>query len=780
MLHRVPGRIALLTIGLMVLTAAGLFASLSFDRERGRATAAELRDEKRLLVERIIELTAQPLRTLALDYTRWDDMVAFVEAPTPEWAAENVDAALGTYGADAIWVLRPDRTVAYAVTAEGREALASPPWPTATVPQPLSDGSPLMGWFTDSPLGLVELFGAPVQPDADLARTSEPRGYLFAGRVWDEDRLRRLRELAEAELTLEPGGTAAPGGPESPDRFERGLPGLDGAPAARLRVRVPARLLEELDRTAGRQLLLLVAGAGATVLFAVLALLWWVGRPVRILGRALHADDAAQLDRLKRDRSEFGEFAELLRQYFAQRTELQREVRERQVLQEHLEHLAHHDDLTGLPNRALLLDRLRLALARAERSGLPLAVALVDLDGFKPVNDSLGHEAGDALLREVAVRLLGLLRKSDTVARLGGDEFVLVLPDVGGVTGAGTVAQRVVAALGRPFDIKAQRVRIGASVGLALFPSDGADEETLLKAADSAMYAAKAAGKGRLAFASPASTVEAERRAALQRQVGEALAQGELSVVYEPVVELASGALAGARALPCWNAPQRAAAEPAELRAIIADSELAPEVGDFLLRTVCADLRQWLDAGLAPGTITLPLCARRLRRRDTVERVRQAVASMGRDVGRIELEVESETAATDVKSTAETLAQLRELGVRTSLGEYGAGRACLQLVRGLQLDGLRLGGAPVRELAGEPGSDALISALAALAERMGTLRLAADGVDDEERSRRLQRAGCRFGSGAWVGPPLEAAAFAELARAGRVAGGRPAVLPSTP
>ena len=769
MLHRVPGRIALLTIGLTVLTAGGLIASLRFDRERGRTTAEELRHQKRLLIERIIELTAQSLRTLALDYTRWDDMVAFVESPTERWAAENVNTALAIYDADAIWVLRPDRTVAHAATAEGREVLRAPPWPPGAPTPRLAADSPLIGFFTSSTLGIVEVFGAPIQPDSDLARTTEARGFLFAGRLWDAARLDRLAELAEAEVALEGLGAADPAGPEPLDRLRRPLLGLDGSPVAELRTRIPSTLRDELDRTSRRQFLLLVAGSGASVLFAVLGLLWWVGRPVRILGRALRAHDARPLDRLKRDRSEFGEFAEALRKYFGQRAELEREVLERRVLQEHLEHAAHHDELTGLPNRALLLDRLRLALARAERSGLPVAVALIDLDGFKPINDTLGHDAGDALLRKVATRLLGLLRKSDTTARLGGDEFVLVLPDVGGVTGATAVAQRVVLALARPFELGAQSVRIGASVGVALFPLDGTDEESLLKAADTAMYRAKAAGKGALAFASPASTEEAHRHAALRQQVGEALAHGGLSVSYQPVVELASGRLVGARVLVGWVDPDRPPADAAELRKLVADSELAPEIGDWTLRTVCADLGRWTASGLDPGTITLPLCARRLRHRDTVNQVRAAVAPLGDGAVRIELEVASEAvAASDVPLTAEMLVRLRQLGVRTSLGEFGAGRASLQLVRNLPLDGLRLGAAVTGEIAGERGAEALVAALATLVERLGTLRLAADGIDGEEQAHALQRAGCRFGSGSWVASPLTPTGFSEAVRTGRV------------
>lgn len=767
MWRRVPGRIALLVLGTLLLTGTGLFVTLRLERAHRLATGQEIRKAKELLVERIVDLSAQPLRTLAIDYTRWDDMVAFVEAPTETWAAENIEPALATYDADAIWVLRPDRTVAYAAVAEGREGLRAPPWPAATPAPRLSSDSPLLGFFVDSPLGIVQVFGAPVQPDADLARTSEPQGYLFAGRVWDRTQIERLRNLAEADVALRRASEAPAAEALPADRFLRPLPGLDGTPAAYLDVRVVSPLLDDLDRTARRQFLLLLAAAAGTTVLLVLGLVWWVGRPVHILRRALERNDAAPLDRLRHDRSEFSGFADLLRRYFAQREALEREVQERKVLQEHLQYAAHHDALTGLPNRALLLDRLQVALARAERSGQPLGVMLVDLDGFKPVNDSLGHEAGDTLLRLVAARLLGLLRRSDSTARLGGDEFVLLLPDVGGVPGAATVARRVVDALARPFELGGQTVRIGASVGVALAPTDGAEPEKLLKAADDAMYAAKAAGKGGFAFASAASAEENRRRAELQRQIAECFARGGLAVAYEPVVELATGRIAGARAMVRWNDPGRPAPDAVELRRILADSDLAPEVGDWMLRRACEDLLAWRAKGSAPDVITLPLCARRLRRRDTLDRVRAAVATLDGDARRLELEVAGETAATSVQAAAETLAALRKLGLRTALGEFGAGRACLRLVRDLAPDGLRVAAAVVANLGRDPGVEAMVAALATFAERRGGLRLAAEGVETEEQGRRLRELGCRFASGPGLAAPLTADELAARLRAER-------------
>ncbi|MBN1773295.1 MAG: diguanylate cyclase [Deltaproteobacteria bacterium] len=767
LLHRVAGRIALLTLALLALTTGGLLVSNRLERERASATTHELREQKRLLVERILELNSLALRTLALDYTRWDDMVAFVEAPTAAWAAENIDTALATYGADAIWILRTDGAVAYAVTAEGHEALATPPWDARTVPPPLAPDAPLRGFFAASPDGPVEVFGAPIQPDTDLARRSPPRGFLYAGRAFDDARMTRLGQLADAELRLE-AGPASEVPTTSPGSFERPLPGPNGTTVARLHVRMPTRALEDLQRSARRQLWLLIAGGAASVLFAALALAWWVGRPVRILSRALDRNDPRQLDRLRRDRSEFGELAGLLRRYFAQRAELQRENQERKLLQEHLEHVAHHDTLTGLPNRKLLLDRLRLALARSVRSALPLAVAQIDLDGFKAVNDTLGHATGDALLRQVAARLVALLRKSDTVARTGGDEFVLVLPDVGGVPGASAVVQRVVEALGRPFEIDSHTVRIGGSVGVALFPGDGADEDALLGAADAAMYRVKESGRGAMAFASPTSDAEAVRRTTLLREIAAAVPRGELAVTYRPVVVLPSGRLVGARALLGWADRRRPPEDTVELRSLVADSELAHDVGDWMLRTVAADLARWLEAGLEPGTIILPLCARRLRRRDTLERVRAAVAPLGPAAARLQLAVPAEAASADVSSTAETLSSLKRLGLRTALQGFGAGRgACLQLVCKLPLDELSFGAEVVSQVATDRAAEALVAATAALADRLGTLRVVADDVAGEAQARALERAGCRTVSGDWTGPACNATAFAELVRAGR-------------
>jgi diguanylate cyclase (GGDEF)-like protein/PAS domain S-box-containing protein len=419
---------------------------------------------------------------------------------------------------------------------------------------------------------------------------------------------------------------------------------------------------------------------------------------------------------------------------------------------ERLDHLAHHDPLTALPNRLLFGARLDQALARARREGAPFAVVLIDLDRFKEVNDTLGHHIGDLLLQQAAGRIAACVREEDVVARLGGDEFAILMESLAVVEQAGYVANRAVESMATRFAVGGHEFFIGASAGIALYPQDGTDAQDLLKSADAAMYLAKGQGRGRICFFTQELTVSAGRRLHLETSLRRALDQGEFSLHYQPQIDLATGALVGVEALLRWHDPERGEmVPPLEFLPLAEESALIDRIGAWVLRTACAQGRAWLDQG-CPLRVAVNLSVRQLRP-GLFGEVVQALEDAGLPPSLLELEITESMLMQDPVITGLLLNSLTAHGIEISIDDFGTGFSSLAYLKHLPVKRLKIDRAFINGLPTDPSDVAITRAVLALAHSMG-LEVIAEGVETEVQARFLRENGCGVAQGFYFGRPV--------------------------
>jgi diguanylate cyclase (GGDEF)-like protein len=418
-------------------------------------------------------------------------------------------------------------------------------------------------------------------------------------------------------------------------------------------------------------------------------------------------------------------------------------------------HQAFHDSLTGLPNRALFLDRLEHAEARATRTGSPVAVLFLDLDSFKKVNDRLGHVAGDELLVLVAGRLRRCMRPSDTAARFGGDEFAMLLEDMAPDASPALVAERVLQDLTKPFTIQGQEVLISASVGIAS-SQDRADDD-LLRNADLAMYRAKSAGKGRFQQFEAGMHVVVLERLELEVDLQRALHRRELEVHFQPIVELATGRTVAVEALLRWNHPTRGLIGPDEFIPMAEETGAIHAFGQWVLSEACRQAVEW-NAGVCnddPISIGVNLSGRQLDDSALVNLVAAVLEETGLPPELLILEITETILMQDLEGTISKLSELRELGVRLSVDDFGTGYSSLQYLRRFPLDSLKIAKSFVDGVAGPSQDAAVARAIVDLGETFN-LRVVAEGVEAIEQHERLLELGCEFGQGYLFARPARA------------------------
>ena len=431
-----------------------------------------------------------------------------------------------------------------------------------------------------------------------------------------------------------------------------------------------------------------------------------------------------------------------------------RDVRERRGLEQRLQHQAFHDALTGLPNRVLFEDRVRQAVVRSRRSKKPMAVLFVDLDDFKTVNDSLGHAAGDELLIQTAARLDDSLRGSDTAARLGGDEFALLLEDISGPEEAEAVAIRLHDALDKPFQIGDEEVFVRASAGIVVSDGTGAGDD-LLRNADTAMYAAKAAGKGRHEVFRPTMHANARRRLELMGDLRRAVRDGEFVVDYQPLVALRDSRVLGAEALVRWNHPRYGRIPPSDFIPLAEETGLIVQIGELVLWEACRQAVQWepLDDE-QPVYVSVNLSPRQFKPAGKlVETVKRACEETGLDPRRLLFEITETLIVTDHLSAAKDLQELRALGARVAIDDFGTGYSTLSYLREFPIDIVKIDRSFVTEL-GRGGSDAaLVRSVLDLGEALN-MEIVAEGIEDTTQLDSLKAMSCAVGQGFYFSRPL--------------------------
>ena len=429
-----------------------------------------------------------------------------------------------------------------------------------------------------------------------------------------------------------------------------------------------------------------------------------------------------------------------------------------------LNHLAHHDPLTELPNRLLLDARLEYAIQHAHREGTSLAVLFLDLDRFKTVNDSLGHPAGDQLLRSVAALLSACVRGEDTVARLGGDEFVIVLEGVGDASDASAMAKKILNALSQRYDLNGQDVFIGASIGISTYPADGRDGTTLLKNADAAMYLAKEEGRNTFRFYSTELTRTANDRLNLESELRRAIEKQEFVLYYQPQVDVSSGAIVGVEALIRWQHPQFGIISPLRFIPLAEETGLILPLGDWVLNAACEQLHIWLESGIPPITLAVNLSPRQFQHRDLVKQLRAILDATGLPPRLLELEITEGAIMKQGQGAVITLQAVKDLGLKLAIDDFGTGYSSLSYLRRFPIDTLKIDQSFMRDIPRDTGAMEIAVTIIAMAHNL-RMQVIAEGVETSEQLAFLQRNGCNTYQGYLSSRPVTAESFASLLRA---------------
>ncbi|MCA3250660.1 MAG: putative bifunctional diguanylate cyclase/phosphodiesterase [Pseudomonadota bacterium] len=429
-----------------------------------------------------------------------------------------------------------------------------------------------------------------------------------------------------------------------------------------------------------------------------------------------------------------------------------------------VQELARIDSLTGLPNRNMFLAEIERAIARTRRHGLPFAVCFIDLDRFKSINDTLGHAAGDQLLREMAGRLRGVLRTTDLVARLGGDEFVVLLEGTAGVADLGVIGNKMLAALSEPLTLGPALVQLSGSIGISCHPADGDDAATLLRNADAAMYQAKSRGKNNVQIYTSQLAEEASRAFELESQLRLALAREELLLHFQPKIDLASGRLCSVEALLRWNHPLRGAVSPGDFIPLAEERGLIVPIGRWVVQAACRQIRRWRDAGFTPVPVAVNLSARQFASDTLVADIEDALTRYDVSPSELEFELTESALMAEPDRAAEVLERLGRMGIGIAIDDFGTGYSSLSYLKRFRARQVKIDRSFIHGLPGDRDDVAITQAVIAMAHSLG-LGVVAEGVETSDQLETLRAMGCDQAQGFLLGRPMPAGQLQALLRA---------------
>jgi len=439
------------------------------------------------------------------------------------------------------------------------------------------------------------------------------------------------------------------------------------------------------------------------------------------------------------------------------------DITERKLYEKRIEQQANYDTLTGLANRSLLNDRLQQSIMTAALYGTRLAVIFVDLDRFKYINDSLGHHVGDQLLCEMSRRLSSCVREGDTVSRLGGDEFVLLLNGLGDVDAVASLMERLLDEITLPWITQSGQFDVTSSIGIALYPDDGGDAQTLLKHADSAMYRAKALGRNNFQFFTEELNAMMTERLELETGLRRALERNQFCLYYQPRVDIRTGAITGAEALLRWRVSDQEMMQPGKFIPVAEETGLIVPIGEWALREACQQNLAWQQAGLSPLVVAVNVSLRQFQRDDFLQTVSSVLQQTGLAAAALELEVTESSVMHNAERLIDMLSNIRALGVHISVDDFGTGYSSLSYLKRFPVDRLKIDRSFVQDILVDKDSEAIVRTIIALGHNLG-LKLVAEGVENAEQVAYLLANGCDELQGFYYGRPMPAHEFELLLR----------------
>ncbi len=432
----------------------------------------------------------------------------------------------------------------------------------------------------------------------------------------------------------------------------------------------------------------------------------------------------------------------------------------RKHIEDTIRQMAYYDSLTGLPNRNLLNDRLAVALARARRNKERVAIMFLDLDNFKTINDTLGHDMGDLLLKDVARKLQHTLRQEDTVARMGGDEFIVIAPEIKSTEDASVLAQKILQQFEEAICIEDQELYVGCSIGISTFPEDGSDGKTLLKNADMALYRAKDRGKNNFQLYTPALNFKAMERMAIERNLRKAVDRDEFDLVYQPKVELATGKITGIEGLVRWDSPELGRVMPVAFIPVAEDTRIIVQIGAWTIKRACQQIREWIDDGLPPVSIAINLSAVQFAHPQLLKEVQTALSDYDVNPDYLQLEITETILMKDTDLAVDILRQLGDLGIKAALDDFGTGYSSLNYLKNLPIHYLKIDRTFVQDFSQDTNS-AITKTIVGLGRSLGLISIA-EGIETEEQKQFLLGIGCEEGQGYLFSPPVSSEEMTKL------------------
>ncbi len=727
--------------------------------------AEGMQQEKQISVSQIVALKTERFGGHIQEISYWDELVTFIAKPSTTWAEENIIEGIQTAGGELIAVFDTQGKLVYRWQAPERGRTEAPDLRSDLAPL---GKKRLLHWFEATPAGLWELHGATIHHSNDPEHKGPYSGYIISARLWDQQNLKSLGKLTNSELQFLPIG----------ERLSRRadtittsilLSDASGEKIGTLEGFSSNPVEATLEYSLAQAILFFFVFGGGCLIVVLFLLRRWIDLPILRLAEAMRTRSAAPLQPLRKDRSELGELARLVQDFFHQEDilrsahdELEVRVAERT---EELEHRAFHDTLTGLPNRAMLRERLEQATALARSGGRQVAVLFIDLDNFKVINDSLGHEAGDVLLCNVAQRMLDCMRPADLVTRLGGDEFAVLIEGVESPQDIVPIVQRLTSALVQPLRMGERMLCTSVSIGVAL--SDGHDSGAdLLRDADTAMYHAKAEGKARHAFFDSKMKREADERLELEADLRQALLRRgeELYLVFQPIVALdGTHRIIEIEALLRWKHPVHGVIAPGRFIPLAEEIGLIHELTAWVLEEACSQMSRWtrLYPQKPPLRMSVNISARTLQEPDLSDWVLECLKRANLAPHQLILEITESVLMRHTEAITASLQRLRKRGVQVAIDDFGTGYSSMSSLAQLPVDIIKIDQSFVARLEQSGETQAILQAMVELARAM-QLAVVSEGIETSGQRESLQRLGSHYGQGYLFSHPLLAADFEAL------------------